>query len=245
MIVLPGPGAEERRYYRLPLAAFFSPTIVAVDFQGRGIYMLASGVINAGGKSTRMKFNKAFAEIEGKPIIEIIIDKFVPLFKEIIIISNEPELYEKYGYQVHGDIYTDKGPVGGMHAALSYASYDNVFILGCDMPLMDMRIAEYLLERMGDKDSAVPRIKGYLQPMSAVYNKKCLPRLKYNLETDRLKLTRLFEELDAIIIEEEELACFGDLDELFLNVNDQDALEKAKIIAGRSTSSEKVAKMNI
>lgn len=206
--------------------------------------MLASGVINAGGKSTRMKFNKAFAEIEGKPIVEIIIDKFTPLFKEIIIISNEPGLYEKYGYQVHEDIYADKGPVGGMHAALSYAAYDNVFILGCDMPFMDMRIAEYLLQRLGDKDSVVPRIKGYLQPMSAVYNKKCLPRLRYNLETDRLKLTRLFEELDAIIVEEDELTGYGNLDELFLNVNDQDALEKATMIAGRIKSSEKTAKMN-
>ena len=245
MIVQSGPGAEERRYYRLPLAAFFSPTIMAMDFQGRGIYVLASGVINAGGKSTRMKFNKAFAEINGRPIIEIIIEKFTPLFKEIIIISNEPELYEKYGYQVHGDIYADKGPVGGMHAALSYASYDNVFILGCDMPFMDMRIAEFLLGKLGDKDSVVPRIKGYLQPMSAVYNKKCLPRLKYNLETDRLKLTRLFEELDALIIEEEEITSFGNLDELFFNINDQEALEKAALIAGRAKPSEKYAKTNI
>ncbi|HNX28623.1 MAG TPA: molybdenum cofactor guanylyltransferase [Syntrophomonadaceae bacterium] len=195
--------------------------------------MKASGVINAGGKSSRMKFNKAFAQIDGIPIIKIIIDKFIPLFSEIIIISNEPELYEKLGYRVYADIYPGKGPVGGMHAALSYAAHEHIFILGCDMPFMDMRIAEYMLDKLGDRDSVVPRIKGYMQPMSAVYSKKCLPRLKYNLETDRLKLTRLFEELDALIIEEEELAYFGNLDELFLNVNDQDTLQKAVDIARR------------
>lgn len=207
--------------------------------------MNASGVINAGGKSTRMKFNKAFAVLDGTPIIEIIINKFTPVFKEIFIISNEPELYEKLGYPVYPDIYPGKGPVGGMHAALSHAAYENIFILGCDMPFMDMRIADYLLEKLGEMDSVVPRIRGYLQPMSAVYNKKCLPRLQYNLETDRLKLTRLFEELNALIIEEEELQCFGNLDEIFFNVNDQEALQKAEIIAGRILSLEKSAKMSI
>jgi len=227
------------------VGSLFFPLLIYGGTVNEGDFMLISGVINAGGKSSRMKFNKAFAKINGKPIINIIIDKFTPVFQEIIIISNEPELFENLGYKVYEDIYPGKGPVGGMHAALSYAAYEQVFILGCDMPFVDMRIAEYMLEKLGDKDSVVPRIKGYLQPMSAVYSKKCLPRLKYNLETDRLKLTRLFEELNALIIEEEELACFGNLDELFLNINDQDALQKADMIAGRLDLLEKPVKMSI
>ena len=35
-----------------------------------------SGVIMAGGRSSRMKFNKAFAEVAGKPVIQIIIETF-------------------------------------------------------------------------------------------------------------------------------------------------------------------------
>lgn len=206
--------------------------------------MKASGVINAGGRSTRMQYNKAFAEIGGKPLIEIIINKFEPFFSEIIIVSNQPELYEKYGYKTYPDIYPGKGPVGGIHTALHNANFEQIFMLGCDMPFMDMRIAEFLLEKLYDKDSAVPRIKGYLQPMSAAYSKKCLPRLIYNLETDRLKLTRLFEELNAEIVEEEELERFGDLDEIFLNVNDQITLQKAAVIAGRAEPLENSVKMN-
>ncbi|MEQ8237234.1 MAG: NTP transferase domain-containing protein, partial [Syntrophomonadaceae bacterium] len=34
--------------------------------------MKATGVILAGGRSSRMKFNKAFAEISGQPVIEMI-----------------------------------------------------------------------------------------------------------------------------------------------------------------------------
>lgn len=207
--------------------------------------MKASGVINAGGRSTRMKFNKAFAEIGGRPLIEIIINKFEPFFSEIFIVSNQPELYEKYGYKVYPDIYLGKGPVGGIHTALYHAGFEQIFILGCDMPFMDMQIVEFMLEKLYDKDSAVPRIKGFLQPMSAAYSKKCLPHLTYSLETDRLKLTRLFEELNAEIVEEEELKRFGDLEEIFLNVNDQITLEKAAVIAGRAEPFENSVKMNI
>ncbi|NLB52288.1 MAG: molybdenum cofactor guanylyltransferase [Syntrophomonadaceae bacterium] len=206
--------------------------------------MKASGVINAGGRSTRMQFNKAFAEIGGKPLIEIIINKFEPFFSEIFIVSNQPELYEKYGYKTYPDIYPGKGPVGGIHTALHYAHFEQIFMLGCDMPFMDIRIAEFMLEKLYDKESAVPRIKGYLQPMSAAYSKKCLPRLTYSLETDRLKLTRLFEELDAEIVEEEELERFGNLDEIFLNVNDQITLQKAAVIAGRAEPLENSVKMS-
>lgn len=207
--------------------------------------MKASGVINAGGRSTRMKFNKAFAEIDGRPLIEIIIDKFKPVFPEIFIVSNHPEPFNKYGYQVYEDIYPGKGPVGGIHTALTQAAYDEIFIMGCDMPFMDIRIAKFLLAKLEDKDSAVPRIKGYLQPMSAAYSKKCLPHLEYCLRTDRLKLIRLFEELNAVIIDEKELEQFGVLDELFLNVNDQMALQRAAAIAGKVRPLENSAKMSI
>jgi molybdopterin-guanine dinucleotide biosynthesis protein A len=172
-------------------------------------------------------------------LIEIILKNLLPFFPEIIIIGNEPASYEKLGYKVYADLYDNKGPVGGIYTALHYSAYENIYILGCDIPFMDMRIARFLLGKLDGKDSAVPRINGYLQPMAAAYHKRCLPRLEYSLLTDRLKLTRLFEEeLDAVIIEEKELACYGKLDELFLNVNDQNTLQTAEQIAERLKKSE-------
>ncbi len=49
-----------------------------------------------------------------------------------------------------------------------------------------------------------------------------------------MKLVRLFyEQLDAVVVNESELAAFGDVNELFFNINDVDDLEKAQAIAGR------------
>jgi molybdopterin-guanine dinucleotide biosynthesis protein A len=195
--------------------------------------MKASGVILAGGKSSRMKFNKAFAQIAGKSVISIIVDKFASFFDETIIISNDPQLYYDLGPVVHTDIYPHMGPVSGIHSGLFHASHDQAFILGCDVPFMNMELVKYMINLLDDYDCVVPEIDTYLQPLSAVYTKKCLPVLTNCLKNDKVKLIRIFEELETLILNRNELKKFGVVEELFLNVNDLEALNRAKQIAGR------------
>lgn len=195
--------------------------------------MRTSGVILAGGRSSRMKFNKAFAEIGGRPVINIIIDKFSRLFDETIIISNEPQLYEQLGLDIYPDVYPRMGPVSGIHSGLYHAHYDAAFVSGCDIPFINMELVEYMINNLGDYDSVVPEIDSYLQPLSAVYSRKCLPVLTACLENNKVKLIRIFEELNAKVLPRFELEKFGIVEEIFLNVNDIEALNIATKIAGR------------
>lgn len=193
-----------------------------------------SGIILAGGKSSRMKFNKAFAEIGGQRIIDILVKKFNDNFAETIIISNEPELFSDLGVPVYTDVIPRLGPLSGIHAGLTYARHNQVFVCGCDMPFVSIEIVQYLLECLGKHDSAVTEIEGRLQPTAAVYSRRCLPLLNQCLEQGWLKLIRLFyEQLDAVIVDEKELYAFGNVQEMFFNINDIDDLEKAQKIGGR------------
>lgn len=195
--------------------------------------MLCSGAILAGGKSTRMKFNKAFAAIADQSVYQIILQKFRQSFEDIITISNEPNQYMQMGARVFPDVFPGLGPVAGIHSALYHARFDAVFVMGCDMPFMNMDLVEYLLTQLEGYDGVVPQIGGKLQPLSAIYSKKCLPVLTDCLQHDRLKLVRVFEELNAKTIPEHELFQFGNIHEIFMNVNDPDALVLARKIAGR------------
>lgn len=195
--------------------------------------MKASGIILAGGKSSRMHFNKAFARLTTETVIEILVKKFQVYFDETIIISNDPELYLEFGVQVYTDIFSRLGPVAGIHSALSHANNDTVFLLGCDMPFVNFETIDYLLGKLNGHDSVVPEIKGHIQPTAAVYHRKSLPIFARHLAENKLKLILIFNELDALILEESDLRQFGKTEETFFNINDQEALEKAVIMARR------------
>lgn len=197
--------------------------------------MQVSGIVLAGGRSSRMNFyNKAFAEIGGKSSLQIIMDKFCRIFEETIIITNDPELYEGFAQRIEPDIFPRRGPVAGIHAALYHASYNSVFVLGCDMPFIDTGVIAYMVEQIGDHQAVVPEIDGRLQPLAALYSRSCLPVFEHHLQQDKLKLIRIIqEELDIRVIKEQELAQFGQVKEIFFNVNDAAALLKAQEIAGR------------
>lgn len=180
-----------------------------------------------------MKFNKAFAEISGRPVINIILDKFTTVFDEILIISNETELYKEMGVPVYPDVYPRMGPVAGIHSALYHCSHDSAFVMGCDVPFMNMDLVQMMISRLDGYDSVVPKIDTHLQPLAAVYSRSCLPVLQQCLETNRVKLIRIFDDLNALEITRNEIEKFGVAEEMFLNLNDLEALNLATRIAGR------------
>lgn len=208
--------------------------------------MKASGAILAGGKSSRMKFNKAFAQIDQQMSIEIIIHKFKSIFSETIIISNEPELFQGFNLPVFTDVYPRLGPVSGIHAALYYANYEPVFILGCDMPFLSTQLIENMISRIDNYHSVVPSIDGFLQATAAVYSKTSLPIFEGCLKTQKLKLTRILkEELNSLVLNEDDMRPFGEISDMFFNLNDNETLEQARKIAGRLRQSGLIVRPNI
>lgn len=194
--------------------------------------MRASGVILSGGRSSRMNFNKAFAEISGTPVLEIIINKLSKCFDDLMIITNEPELYKGMGPAVHTDLYPQMGPMAGIHAGLYYSQYESIFLLGCDMPFFSMELAAHMLSQGAEYDCVVPVINKKLQPLSAVYNSTCMPELIDCLDNNKLKLIRFVESINTRYLYENELLPFGNLETMFFNVNDMAALIRAREMYG-------------
>ena len=86
-----------------------------------------TGVILAGGRAERMSGkDKALLQVQGQRIIDRLIAQLRLITDDIIISSNSEEDYG-LDYPVYKDIYTGKGPIGGIHSALSYSSSNMVF----------------------------------------------------------------------------------------------------------------------
>lgn len=88
-----------------------------------------SAIILAGGKSTRMGFDKQLLKIDERRLMDSLIHKLHKDFEEIIIVTNRPDLYIGLSHIITTDILKDKGPLGGIHAGLKKSSSQYAFVV--------------------------------------------------------------------------------------------------------------------
>lgn len=187
-----------------------------------------SAVILVGGNSSRMKTNKALLHFNGKPMLEIIIDKLRPHFKEIMISSNNPERYCQFGLPIFKDHYAGRGPLAGIHACLKEVSSNAAFFVACDMPFVSPRLAKELLRRLNDGyQVAVPRKEKYLQPLHAAYSKDCLPAIEETLQSDRSKITSFYDSVKVNYYDLQDNPEFN-WNTIFFNINTPEEFKLAQ-----------------
>ncbi|MEK6615419.1 MAG: molybdenum cofactor guanylyltransferase [Bacteroidota bacterium] len=150
-----------------------------------------TGVILAGGKNSRMGSDKGMLTVDGKKIIERILDAMKPVVDEIIIISNEKN-YDYLGYKVYNDIIKECGPMGGIHAALSFSATEKNLIVACDMPFITSSVLKQIINNSTDCGIAVPEFLGEAQPLCGVYSKSCLSKFVKLLKKGNWKMKDAF-----------------------------------------------------
>lgn len=199
---------------------------------------LKNAFILAGGKSTRMDFDKQTILIHGKMMPLYIADHLASLFSRRIILTNLPELYpEDQEIPLLPDRVPDLGPKGGILTGLSSITEPYAFFIGCDMPFVNLPFICYmetLLDKsLGEDSGPAPRPKvilarkdGYLEPLNAFYSKELLPEITAQLQAGNNKISSLYQEEEIIIIEEEEWRLFDPQGLMFFNLNSAADYEK-------------------
>jgi molybdopterin-guanine dinucleotide biosynthesis protein A len=178
-----------------------------------------TGVILAGGLSSRMGLDKAFLSFSGRPLVEMVIDRLRPLFSELVIVSNNPKIYKKHNLKVIQDILPRKGPLGGIYTGLVASENNYNFIVACDMPFLNPGLIRHLTEEAAGFDAVVPKFKGRYEPLCAIYSKGCIRAIEERLSKGELKIRSFFKDVKVKIITESEISKFDPRGLSFLNVN--------------------------
>ncbi len=163
--------------------------------------------------------NKAFIEIEGVPIIERIFTLFKELFQEVIIVTNQIELFKKFDSKIYSDLLPDKGALGGLYTGLFFSTYHYSFCVACDMPFLNKSLVQYLMKKIGNEDVIVLRTKDGLQPLHAIYSKNCLDPIKQIIEQGKFKIIDFYQRVQVNILEEPDFISLDPFRESFINVN--------------------------
>lgn len=202
--------------------------IIRPDPEERNNPLPATGILLAGGKNSRMKTNKAFLELGGRPLVERSLEVLQATFAEVIISANEPGLYEGYPVRVVADAKLGMGPLAGLAAGLKAASWDIAFFLACDMPFVLPEPIRYLWQWAETYDAVVPLGAFGAHPLHAFYQRRCLTAIGKNLQAGHYRILDFYQECLVKYVKEEELAVFGDVARILSNVNTPDEWQKIK-----------------
>ena len=186
--------------------------------------MKLTGVVLAGGQSKCMGLNKALMPFENSTLIEKVLAALACFTNEQLIIGN-PEIYSQFG-TVYSDVFPDKGPLAGLHSALLHSNTDLNFVVGCDMPNIDRSIFDHLSKEVEEVfDAFVPIHDGMIEPLCAIYHKKCLPSFAKSLENGVLKLSEAFASVRVKFVPVGAGSSFEDL-QVFKNMNTPEDTEQ-------------------
>lgn len=192
-----------------------------------------TGIILAGGANTRMKKqNKAFIELEGKPLIEWQLDRLVKVFEEILIVSNSPELFDYKYVRITRDkiIRPKKNTLAGIHAGLDEINNEYGFFVACDMPFINILLIEEMIKFCNSYDVIVPRFRKHVEPTFAIYHKNCIHHIEDRLLNDDYKVTKFFSEVKIKYLDEEFSRKYDPGLYSFFNINTPEDLETARKI---------------
>jgi molybdopterin-guanine dinucleotide biosynthesis protein A len=181
----------------------------------------------AGGKSSRMGTDKSFVPLLGKPLIEHVLERIDGLSDDVIVITNSPERYAYLNLPLFGDIHPDRGPLGGLHTALSQAIHPHVLVVACDMPWLNRLLLNYMLSLRTTADIIAPLWQKRPEPLHAIYGKACLHPVEENLKSGKLKLTSFYGRVKVRFLDPDEISRLDPEGRSFANVNTPGDLAQA------------------
>lgn len=178
-----------------------------------------NGIILAGGENRRMGTDKAFLEIDGRPMIDHILDVFSTLFERTIVVTNTPDRYRNYDVEVTGDAIDIRGPLTGIYSGLLRSAAEYNFVAACDMPFLNPRLIAYMGEVASGQDAVVPQFGDFLEPLHAVYRRGILPVIEAQIRVQDRRIRGLFDHIRVRYVTEEEIVRFDPLKRSFRNLN--------------------------
>ncbi len=193
---------------------------------------MVTAAILAGGRARRFGGrDKSALVVDGRRVLDRQLEVLAEVAGEILLVGQVGRMGQIGRVSQVGQVglvgrvrevpdrLPDRGPLGGLDAALAAAAGDPVLVVACDMPFLSAPLLRRLVALAEGVDGAVPRTDRGYHPLCAAYARACLAVVARHLAEDRLKLTGLVDDLNVRTLDGDALAAFGDPRRLLANLN--------------------------
>ena len=174
----------------------------------------------AGGASRRMGRPKGALPYGASTLLEFQTNRLASLFDEVLIVAKEAPDYAAGPARVVVDGVAERAAIHGLLRALE-ESEDRIFVLAVDHPAVPPALLRAIAYRSLDGDAAavVPRAGGRLQPLAAVWRRRCLEPARRRVAGGDLSLHGLAREVGADVFDEAQWSAIDPSGAAFANLN--------------------------
>lgn len=198
---------------------------------------MQGALILAGGKSRRIKGNKALIKLGDKPLLLHVVEKVLGLTHETVVVIGKNNEIDNYTtilpskVTILKDTVEGKGPLVGILTGMQKMRSEYTVILPCDSPFIKKEVIRCLFKKAQGADAGIPRWpNGDIEPLHAVYRiSPSIPAAETALRKDELLIVDMIKRLDKVVyVNTDELKEFDQELISFFNINNQEDLKTAK-----------------
>ena len=163
---------------------------------------VAQAAVLTGGASRRMGEEKASIPIDGAPVIVRELSVLRAMFERVFLIGPKPIAIRDMPIEVIPDAMPGAGPVPAIATALRGATASWLFVIACDMPLLDAALIETLWRaRSGGCDAVVPRQDKRLHPLAAFYATQSLAAWEESIHARTCRVRDVLKKLNLCVVD--------------------------------------------
>ncbi len=185
-----------------------------------------TGVVLAGGRSSRYGKNKALVKVDGIPLVERALRTMGTIFEHVIMITNTPSEYAYLQVPMFQDIIKGLGPLGGIYTGLKVISNQAGFFVACDMPFLNPTLIQHMVAIRDDFDAVVPRIAGWIEALHGLYTIRCRGSIETLIQSGTYQIFQFFSSVSVRFVDEDDIRKWDPDLRSFLNINTPDELKR-------------------
>ena len=161
--------------------------------------MRFAGVVLTGGASSRMGTDKAFIEIDGRPLALRVADSLAAAgASDVFAVGGDLDRLRALGLDARPDRVAGQGPLAGIVTALEHTDAELIVVAACDLVGITPAAVRELLDALtDDADAVIPR-SDRLEPLMAAYRSRCLDHLRNELDEGERAPHRAVEGLAVV-----------------------------------------------
>jgi molybdopterin-guanine dinucleotide biosynthesis protein A len=181
---------------------------------------------------------KAELRFGANTLLERVVAELRQSFPEIVLVTS-PAGLPKAGRLVEVRVVRDEreheGPLRALALGLGAIRNDCAFVCGCDSPFLRAELASSLCAMLEHYDGVVPEIAGLVQPLHAVYRKRCIAAINRMIAAGEARLAQVVQVLSVRKVGEQELRALDPELLSFLNVNTPEDYQRALRLASATS----------